>query len=127
MLKIPRQWDRRMSEIDPRAAISPSAKIGAGSRIGPFAIVGDEVELGEDCVLESHAIVRGPSRFGRNNHFSSFAVIGGDPQDLTYTGQRTTLEVGDSNDFREFSTINRGTIKGGGVTRVGSHNLIMCY
>lgn len=116
-----------MSEIDPRAVVSAKARIGAGVCIGPFAIVGDDVELGEGCVLDSHAVVRGPSSFGRDNHFYSFAVIGGDPQDLTYTGQRTTLEVGESNEFREFSTINRGTIKGGGVTRVGSHNLIMAY
>jgi UDP-N-acetylglucosamine acyltransferase len=54
-----------------------------------------------------------------------FTVVGGDPQDYTYTGQPVTLEVGDANEFREFSTVNRGTIKGGGVTRVGSHNLVM--
>ena len=53
--------------------------------------------------------------------------MGGDPQDLTYKGERVSLEVGDANKFREFSTVNRGTIKGGGVTRVGSHNLIMSY
>jgi UDP-N-acetylglucosamine acyltransferase len=116
-----------MSEIDPRAIISPSAKLGAGARIAPYAIVGDEVELGENCVLEPHAIVRGPAKLGRGNHVFSFAVLGGDPQDYTYTGQRVTLEVGDNNEFREFSTVNRGTIKGGGVTRVGSNNLIMSY
>ena len=116
-----------MSEIDPRAVISPSARLGSGVRVGPFAIVGDEVELGDGCVLEAHAVVNGPSRLGRDNHVYSFAIVGGDPQDLTYAGQRVTLEVGDSNEFREFSTVHRGTIKGGGVTRVGSHNLIMAY
>jgi UDP-N-acetylglucosamine acyltransferase len=116
-----------MSEIDPRAVVSSNARIGNNTRIGPYAIVGDDVELGENCVLESHAVVRGPSKFGRENHFYSFSVIGGDPQDLTYTGQRVSLEVGDSNEFREFSTVNRGTIKGGGVTRLGSHNMIMSY
>jgi UDP-N-acetylglucosamine acyltransferase len=54
-------------------------------------------------------------------------VVGGDPQDLTYQGERVSLEIGDANEFREFSTVNRGTVKGGGVTRVGSHNLIMSY
>jgi UDP-N-acetylglucosamine acyltransferase len=116
-----------MSEIDSRAVVSAKARIGDNVRIGPFAIVGDDVELGEGCVLEAHAVVRGPSKFGRSNHFYSFSVIGGDPQDLTYTGQRVSLEVGESNEFREFSTANRGTIKGGGITRVGSHNLIMSY
>ena len=116
-----------MSEIDPRAIVSPSARLGNGVRIGPFAVVGDEVELGDGCVLEPHAVVKGPSKFGRNNHFHSFAIVGGDPQDLTYTGQRVKLEVGDSNEFREFCTVHRGTVKGGGVTRVGSNNLIMAY
>lgn len=116
-----------MSEIDPRAVVSPSAKLGNCVRVGAFAVVGDEVELGDGCVVESHAVVSGPSTFGRRNHFSSFSIVGGDPQDLTYTGQRVRLEVGDENEFREFCTVHRGTIKGGGVTRLGSHNLIMAY
>ncbi len=116
-----------MSEIDSQAAVSPSARIASGVRIGPFAVVGDEVELGEGCVLDSHAVVKGPSTFGRNNHVHSFAIVGGDPQDLTYSGQRVRLEVGDSNEFREFCTVHRGTIKGGGATRIGSNNLIMAY
>lgn len=116
-----------MSEIDPRAQVSSSARIGCKSRIGPYAVVGDEVELGEGCVLEHHAVVQGPSRLGRDNRVYPFAVVGGDPQDLTYKGERVSLEVGDANEFREFCTVNRGTLKGGGVTRVGSHNLIMSY
>jgi UDP-N-acetylglucosamine acyltransferase len=116
-----------MSEIDSRAIVSPSARIASGVRIGPFAVVGDEVELGEGCVLDPHAVVKGPSTFGRNNHVHSFAIVGGDPQDLTYSGQRVRLEVGESNEFREFSTVHRGTIKGGGATRIGSNNLIMAY
>jgi UDP-N-acetylglucosamine acyltransferase len=116
-----------MSEIDSRAQVSSSARIGCGSRIGAFAVVGDEVELGDGCVLEHHAVVQGPTRLGRENRVYPFAVVGGDPQDLTYKGERVSLEVGDANEFREFSTVNRGTLKGGGVTRVGSHNLIMSY
>jgi UDP-N-acetylglucosamine acyltransferase len=116
-----------MTEIDPRAVISPSAKFGSGVKVGACAVVGDDVELGDGCVLEPHAVVQGPSKFGKNNHVHSFAIVGGDPQDLTYTGQRTCLEVGDANEFREFCTVHRGTIKGGGSTRIGSHNLIMAY
>lgn len=116
-----------MSQIDPRAIIASSAKLGNNVQVGAYAIVGEEVEIGDGCIVDEHAIVRGPSRLGRNNHIYSFSVIGGDPQDYTFTGQRVTLEVGDSNEFREFCTVNRGTIKGGGVTRVGSHNLIMAY
>ena len=116
-----------MSAIDPRAVVSPSAKFGNCVQVGAFAIVGDEVELGDGCVVEPHAVVSGPSTFGRKNHFFSFSIVGGDPQDLTYTGQRVRLEAGDENEFREFCTVHRGTIKGGGVTRIGSHNLIMAY
>ena len=116
-----------MSEIDARAIVSPRARIGQGARIEAFAVVGDDVELGEGCVLENHAVVLGPSRLGRENHLYPFSAIGGDPQDLTYKGERVSLEVGDANEFREFVTVNRGTAKGGGVTRVGSHNLVMAY
>lgn len=116
-----------MSEIDPRAIISCSAKLGQNVRVGAYAVIGEEVELGEGCILDNHAVVRGPSKFGRDNHFYSFCSIGGDAQDLTYHGERAWLEVGDANEFREFSTANRGTDKGGNVTRIGSHNLIMAY
>src|SRR6266849_8877075 len=116
-----------MSEIDSRAIVSPSARLGRGVKIGAYAVVGDEVELGEGCVLEPHAMVQGPSRLGRDNRLSPFCSIGGNPQDLTYKGERVSLEVGDANEFREFVTVNRGTAKGGGVTRVGSHNLVMAY
>jgi UDP-N-acetylglucosamine acyltransferase len=116
-----------MSEVDPRAVVSPSAKLGKRVRIGAYAIVGEEVELGDGCVVESHAVIKGPSTFGPNNHFYPFSTVGGDPQDLTYTGQRVRLEVGEENEFREFCTVHRGTIKGGGITRVGNHSLLMAY
>jgi UDP-N-acetylglucosamine acyltransferase len=116
-----------MSEIDCRAVVSPSARIGCGAKIGAYAVIGDEVEVGDACVVESHAVIRGPTRLGRENQFYSFCSIGGDPQDLTYRGERVSLEIGDANEFHEFCTVNRGTVKGGGVTRVGNHNLIMAY
>ncbi|MFZ0038538.1 MAG: acyl-ACP--UDP-N-acetylglucosamine O-acyltransferase [Candidatus Acidiferrales bacterium] len=116
-----------MIEIHPHAVVSPRVRLGAGVRIGAFAVVGDDVELGDGCVLDHHAVVEGPSRLGKNNRLYPFTVIGGDPQDLTFAGQRVSLEVGDGNTFREFSTVNRGTVKGGGVTRLGNHNLIMSY
>src|SRR5580658_11123882 len=94
-----------MSEIDPRAVVASTAKIGKDAKIGAFAVVGDEVELGDGCILDDHAIVRGPARLGRANHVYSFAVVGGDPQDLTYKGERVSIEVGNHNEFREFSTV----------------------
>jgi UDP-N-acetylglucosamine acyltransferase len=116
-----------MSEIDSRAIVSPSARLGSGVRVAAYAVIGDEVELGDGCVVEHHAVVQGPARLGRENRLYSFTAIGGDPQDLTYRQERVSVEIGDANEFREFSTVNRGTIKGGGVTRVGSHNLVMSY
>lgn len=116
-----------MSEIDSRAIVSTSARLGKCVKVGACAVVGDDVELGDGCVLEPHAVVKGPSKFGRNNHFHSFSIVGGDPQDYTFTGQPVRLEVGDANEFREFSTVHRGTLKGDGTTRMGSHSLIMAY
>ena len=116
-----------MSEIDPRAAVSPRAILGRGVRVGAFAVVGDDVELGDGCVLEPHASARGPAHIGRENTLDSFCSIGGDPQDLKFHGERAELIVGDGNRFREFCTVSRGTEKGGGVTRIGDDNLFMAY
>lgn len=113
------------TDIDPRAVVSERAKIASGVRIGAFAVVGDDVELGEDCVLHPHAVVLGPSRLGRGNVLHSFCAVGGNPQDLKFHGEATTLEVGDENVFRENVTVSRGTVQGGGVTRIGSHGLFM--
>jgi UDP-N-acetylglucosamine acyltransferase len=113
------------AKVDSRAVISDRARLAPGVQVGAYAVVGDDVELGENCVLHPHAVVYGPARYGRENIFHSFCSIGGDPQDLTYRGERTTLEVGDRNAFRESVTVNRGTEKGGGATRIGSDNLFM--
>ena len=71
--------------------------------------------------------IEGPTKIGADNGIFPFASIGMAPQDLTYAGEPTRLEIGDHNEIREFVTINRGTIKGGGITRVGSHTLVMAY
>jgi UDP-N-acetylglucosamine acyltransferase len=114
-------------EIHPQAIVAPGAKLGEGVKIGAFALVGEDVELGEGCVLHAHAAVQGPAKFGKNNVFHSFSVIGGDPQDYTYGGERTELVAGDGNIFREYVTVNRGTQKGGGRTTLGSDNFFLAY
>jgi UDP-N-acetylglucosamine acyltransferase len=113
------------AKVDSRAVISERARLGAGVQVGAYAVVGDDVELGDHCVLHPHAVVYGPARYGRENVFHSFCSIGSDPQDLKYHGERTMLEVGDRNAFRESVTVNRGTGHGGGTTRIGSDNLFM--
>lgn len=116
---------QQRGDIDPRAVVSERAKLAPGVRVGAFAVVGDDVELGEGCVLYPHAVVLGPARLGRGNVLHSFCTVGGEPQDLKYHGEPTTLEVGDQNVFRESVTVSRGTVQGGGSTRIGSHGLFM--
>ena len=114
-------------EIHPQAVVAASARLAPGVKIGAYAVVGEEAELGEGCILYPHAVVGGPSKFGRNNVFYPFCAIGGDPQDYTYRGERVELVVGDGNIFREYVTIGRGTLKGGGVTSVGNDNFFLAY
>jgi UDP-N-acetylglucosamine acyltransferase len=114
-------------EIHPQAVVSPGAKLGEGTKIGAFVVLGEDVELGDGCVLHAYAAVQGPSKFGKNNVFHPFSVIGGDPQDYTYCGERTELVAGDDNVFREYVTVNRGTQKGGGRTTLGSDNFFLAY
>jgi len=113
--------------IHPTAIVDASARIPSSCRVGAYCILHAGVELGENCELVSNVVLGGPSRFGSNNKIYPFAVLGMDPQDITYAGEPTRLEVGDHNVIREYVTITRGTAKGGGVTRIGSHTLIMAY
>lgn len=113
------------TQIHPTAVVDPSAELGEGVVIGPQAVVGADVELGDRTRLEPGAVIQGPTRLGRDNRIFSGACIGFDPQDLKFEGERTTLEIGDGNHFREHSTVHRGTEGGGGLTRIGSHGLFM--
>ncbi len=113
--------------VHPTAIVDRSAKIPSSCEIGPYCTVGAGVELGKNCELISHVVFGGPSKIGARNQFFPFSSVGLGPQDLSYKGEPTRLEMGDDNVIREFVTINRGTVKGGGVTRIGSHALIMAY
>jgi UDP-N-acetylglucosamine acyltransferase len=113
--------------IHSTAIVDPSARVPESCRIGPYCVIGADVELGENCELISHVVIHGTTKIGDNNRLFPFAAIGIEPQDTTYKGEPTRLEVGNDNVIREYVTINRGTTKGGGVTRIGSHILIMAY
>jgi UDP-N-acetylglucosamine acyltransferase len=113
--------------IHSTAIIDPTAKIHPSCKIGPYCVIGADVELGKGCHLVSHLVIEGPTKIGTDNGFFPFSSIGLAPQDITYAGEPTRLEIGDHNEIREFVTINRGTVKGGGLTRVGDYNLIMAY
>ncbi|HVS01180.1 MAG TPA: acyl-ACP--UDP-N-acetylglucosamine O-acyltransferase [Thermoanaerobaculia bacterium] len=114
-------------EIHPTATVDPRAELAPGVLVGPHAVIGPQVEIGADTEVGAGAQVRGPSRIGAGNRIFPHACVGFEPQDLKYQGEETRLEVGDRNVFRELCTVNRGTAKGGGVTRIGDDNLFMAY
>jgi UDP-N-acetylglucosamine acyltransferase len=116
-----------LNNIHPTAVVDASAQVPASCQIGPYCVIGADVEIGEHCRLISHVAIEGPAKIGSHNTFFPFAAIGMAPQDVTYKGEPTRLEIGDHNEIRECVTINRGTAKGGGVTKLGSHLLIMAY
>ena len=113
-------------EIHPTALVSPGAVIGNGSTIGPYSVIGEEVEIGSDCNIHNHVVITGKCRIGKKNTFHSHSVIGGLSQDLKYSSEPTFLEIGDSNNFREFVTINRGT-EPDSKTIVGSYGNFLAY
>lgn len=111
--------------IDKRAIIDPAAVIADDVSIGPFSIVHAGVEIGAGTVIESHVVVKGPTRIGCDNHIFQFASVGEQPQDLKYKDEPTRLEIGDRNTIREYVTLNRGTIDDEAVTKIGNDNLFM--
>jgi UDP-N-acetylglucosamine acyltransferase len=114
-------------KVHSTAVIDPRAKVPASCSVGPYCVIGADVELGENCRLVSHVAIDGPTKIGASNSFFPFCAVGMAPQDVTYKNEPTRLEIGDHNEIRECVTITRGTVKGGGVTKVGSHTLIMAY
>ncbi len=113
--------------VHPTAIIDPKAKVPDSCKVGAYCVIGANVELGEGCHLVSHVAIEGPTKIGEDNGFFPFCAIGMAPQDVTYRGEPTRLEIGDHNEIRECVTINRGTAKGGGLTKIGSNILIMAY
>jgi len=113
--------------ISEQAIIHPSAKIAHDVTIGPGTVIGADVEIGEGTRVGPHVVIEGPTRIGKNNQIFQFASVGGAPQDITYQGEPTRLEMGDHNTVREYCMINRGTVKGGGLTQIGSHNFFMAF
>ncbi|MCA9284999.1 MAG: acyl-ACP--UDP-N-acetylglucosamine O-acyltransferase [Phycisphaerales bacterium] len=114
-----------MTKIHPTAIIDPTARIGDAVEIGPYCVIGADVEIGAGTVLMNHVTVLGPTTMGRNNTVFPLAVLGADPQDRKYRGEKSRLVVGDGNQFREHVTIHRGTANGGGSTTIGDRNLVM--
>ncbi|MGI9114654.1 MAG: acyl-ACP--UDP-N-acetylglucosamine O-acyltransferase [Chthoniobacterales bacterium] len=114
------------SKIHPTAIIDAKAELGPGTIVEPYCIIGADVVVGENCWLQHHVTLAGPTRAGRGNKFYAYCSIGQQTQDLKYAGEPTYLEIGDENTFREFCTVNRST-KSDGKTRVGSCGNFLAY
>ena len=113
--------------IHSSAIVSAEAEIGDHVWIGPYCTIGPRVQIGKGCRFESHVVVEGPTKIGDANQFYPFATIGLQPQDLKFKGEETFLTIGNHNVFREYVNVHRGTVGGGGTTRIGDHNFLMAY
>ena len=112
--------------IHPSAVIDPDARLGSDVEIAPFAIVGPNTRVGNGCRIGPHSTLQQNVTLGARVRVGQGSIIGGDPQDLKYGGEETSVEIGDDTVVREYATINRGTIASG-VTRVGVGCFIMSY
>ena len=113
--------------VHPTAVIASGAQLADDVEVGPYAVIGAEVRIGRGTTVGAHAVIEGRTTLGERNRIFQFAALGAIPQDLKYHGEPSELVIGDENQIREFATMHRGTEGGGGVTRVGSHNLFMNF
>jgi UDP-N-acetylglucosamine acyltransferase len=115
------------AQIAATAVVDPRAKIGPGVHIGHFCVIGPGVKIGRDTIIENHVTLCGNTTIGEGNHIFPGAVIGAEPQDLSYQGTDTQVIIGDGNIIREYVTINRASEKEAGVTEVGDNNFLMAH
>lgn len=113
------------TEIHPTAVLSPGAELGAGVTVGPYSVIGPRVRIGDRTRIGPQIVIDGNTKVGCDNLIVGQANLGGAPQDLSYQDEPTCLEIGDRNTIREFVTINRGTVKGGGATILGNEIMLM--
>ncbi len=114
-----------MTHIHTTAVIDPRAQLADDVKVGPWCVIQGPVHVGPGTVLHAHVTVMGNTHIGEGNIFFPGAVIGAEPQDLKFGAEETALRIGDQNRFREHVTVHLGTLQGGGVTRIGSRNLLM--
>ncbi len=116
----------REPDVHPTAVVHPSARLGHNIKVGPHSVIGPDVVIGPDCVIGSSVLIDGNTTVGRGNRFFHGAAIGSEPQDKKFAGEKTFVEIGDNNDFREYVTVHVATGEGD-QTRIGSNNLLMAY
>jgi len=114
--------------IHPTALVDPKAECADDVQIGAYSIIGPNVKLGSGCNIGSHVVIKGPTEIGSGSAIYPFCSIGDDPQDKKFIAEgESKLVIGENNTIREYCSINRGTQKGGGITRLGNDNWIMAY
>lgn len=116
-----------MTQIHPTAVVDPAAQLAESVVVGPYAVIGAGVFVGERTRIGAHCVLSGPMEIGADNVIHPHAALGGDPQDMKYRGEPTSLVIGQRNTIREFCTFNRGTTQDEGITRVGDDNWVMAY
>ena len=113
--------------IHPTALIDPKAELRKGVEIGPYTVIDQGVIIGEGTKIGPHVVIREGTQIGKGCQVFQFASIGEAPQAFAYKGEKTSLVVGDQNIVREFVTLHRGTVHGGGKTVIGNKNYFMAY
>jgi len=113
--------------IHPTAHVDSNASLAEDVEIGPFSIIESGVTIGAGTKIGPYIRIQGPTTIGERNQITGNSSFGTDPQDVKFHGERTELVIGDDNIFREFCTVNRGTVTGRSITRIGSHNFFMAY
>jgi len=121
----PNQSESQPPKISPMSVVDPKATVGMDVEIGPFCVVGPDVKIGDGCVLDNNISISGHVTLGRNNRIYPGVVIGGEPQDVSYSGTPTEVIIGDDNVFRECVTINRASEKEDGYTKIGNNCYLM--
>lgn len=114
-------------EIHSTAIVDPRAELAEGVKIGPYAIISRDVTIGANTEIMAHTFVHPYTSIGSGCRIFPSASIGAEPQDLKFGGEKTTLTIGDNTTIREFATLHRGTVTGGGKTVVGGNCLLMAY
>jgi UDP-N-acetylglucosamine acyltransferase len=114
-------------DIHPTAIVHPRATIAPGVKIGAYSLIGENVRIGKDTVIDSHVVLEGWTEVGERCHLFPFVSIGTAPQHMRYRGEPTRVTIGNENVIREFVTIHRATVEGGGNTTLGHGNFIMAY
>lgn len=114
-------------EIHPTAIVAGGARLEKGIVVGPYTIIGENVTLRQGTWVGSHVVIEGEVEVGEACRIFHHVIIGTPPQHLTYRSEGTRVKIGDHTVIREFATVHRGTVEGGGITVVGSRNYIMAY